>query len=70
MSKQESKRVNPGETFKARYRKRNKALDRVVAAWQLYLANGDGAFGVALDRAVDHLAIAHVTMTLGSCLDP
>jgi hypothetical protein len=49
---------------------RDEALERVIVARKLYIAHGTEPFGVALDRAIDNLAVAHVTMTLENCLDP
>jgi hypothetical protein len=55
---------------RARNRLRDEALERVIIARKLYIEHGTEPFGVALDRALDNLAVAHVTMTMENCLDP
>jgi hypothetical protein len=49
------------DEFKTLYRKRDKAVERLISAWQTYLAN-DRA-GTQLDQAVDALTMAHLAMT-------
>jgi hypothetical protein len=70
MRKQKKRPVDGRTRARARQHARDEALERVIVARKLYIEHGDGPFGVALDRALDNLAVAHVTMTMEGCLDP
>jgi hypothetical protein len=66
------KKMRPVDKLaRARFRNclRDEALERVIIARKLYIQHGTEPFGVALDRALDNLAVAHVTMTKENCLD-
>ncbi len=70
MKQRKMRAIDKVARARARRRLRDEALERVVIARKLYMQRPTEPFGVALDRALDNLAVAHVTMTMENCLDP